>query len=437
LDSRDLCLKHNAPALEYPTAWQRAIAKLFDNPQDKGSRIVLICGALRSGKSTFSRFLINKMLTSNNESNSKPVAFVDIDPVRPERSLPGHIGLFSLKHPVLGASFAGRMAPFLSPNISHFVGCGQQVINTPEYLSAVNDLINLIKSNGFKALHRDLIIVHCPGWYLGSGNEVVAKLISIFQPKDIAFLSDPPSTVINRMEQMAARPACHSAVTPSLPSFQSSRTRPQLSDMAMISYFHWQSLHTQKLNLTPISSWRPYSVSFGEKSRDFKAIVVLGEFPLMYSNMLSKLINGSLVSIVLVDADYQGPEVMLGEGDGLPYLPPSSKGYVELPPPPKSKTVGLGLIRSLDVDRKNMLVLGTWGISQLPSEQLLLVSGGMESPGWAYMEDYEYQTYAKQSGDTDAHVFLAKGSSEYPWMNVRDEIDHSVEVKRDVLSSIP
>jgi hypothetical protein len=189
--------------------------------------------------------------------------------------------------------------------------------------------------------------------------------------------------------------------------------------------------------LTPISSWRPYSVSFQEDRKDFKAIVVLGEVPPMYSNMLSRLVNGGLVSVLLVDVDYQSPEVILGEGDELPYFPPSSQGYFELPDPSKTKAVGLVLIRSIDLETKSMLILGASGISQFPPERLLLVSGGMESPGWAYTEDHEYQKYATRSGDEDAHLFLAKSSSGYPWVHVGDEGYPNAEIKNDISFTIP
>jgi hypothetical protein len=402
--------------MEFPLSWQQVISKLTDLITNGKRRIILVCGAVRSGKSCFFRLLANKVLPIATESDPYPLPLLDLDPRRPELFLPGHIGLSFMQKPLLQAPFTRHSLTSSSSDGTHFVGYERQILSSPHFLAAVSDLFSRVRTEVFTPNSSVPIIVHCPGWYQRRGNDMVIRIIALSRATDIVFLSDPPPAVLDKIRHMTPPPACHQIPSNSVRVFQSPRTREQLSDMSLVSYFHRRPQVPQQLELTPISSWRPHAVSYSEQARDFSGILIMGEIPRMYSRLLSKLLNGTLVSIVLVDEEYISPDVMLGEGDHIPYFDPESRGSPDLPDPSHSRTVGLALIRSIDVEKKLLFVLGASNIAKYPSDRLILVACGMNAPSWAYTEDLEYQVYARQSGDTDAHLYLFPESNEVSWV---------------------
>jgi hypothetical protein len=136
----------------------------------------------------------------------------------------------------------------------------------------------------------------------------------------------------------------------------------------------------------------------------------------MIPNMLTKLLNGTIVSIVHVDKEYILPDIMLGEGDDIPYFVPGPRGFSDLPDPSHSGAVGIGLIRSIDAEQRLFLVVGATDIADYAPDRLILVAGGFDIPNWAYNEDSEYQACARRSGDPNAHSYISQELDESPWV---------------------
>jgi polynucleotide 5'-hydroxyl-kinase GRC3/NOL9 len=419
LDSKDLCSRHNIGILEQPSSWQRLISKLSESASIReSSRIILICGPLRSGKSTFCRFLVNKLITSG--SKSSRVAILDLDSDRPEMSLPGHIGLFLIQEPILQPPFAGISQNSASLLRSHFVGSPNSHDNL-HLVSAARDLLHWTSSADIDSHSGSILIVHCPGWYQGCGNEKVANLITSLQASEIVLLSDPPHQVLEAIERRKPLLQCHTLPVNDFKTFHIQRNRSQINEMTTQAYFHRHRRNPRMLEYTPISSWRPLAVSFQDMRRDFSAILIAGQLPPMYPNMLFRLLNGNLVSVVLADPDLDLPNIALGEGDGIPYFEPSSGAHSILFNSEKPRAVGLALIRSIDLDKKIFLVLCPSTISNLPADRLILICGGMPFPDWAYVEDHEYRNYARCSRDPNAQLYLANESEGHPYTDTRNE----------------
>lgn len=381
--------------------------------------MIAVAGALHSGKSTFSRFFANKILTPPKGADKPLIVFWDLDPNRPEVSLPGHIGLYFLEQPLLQTGFTRRLHKHPWDR-SIYVGTALSGFNETFYLTAIQELFNQLHLESEKQ-YSGVTIIHCPGWYKGFGNTIFAKLLKICHLTDIICLSEIPVVVSEAIQNMDYTPTIHMLNSQGLIPSQSIRTHSELSEMSMLAYFHFQNRAGRKLDLTPISSWRPWVVSYHESSRDFKGVYFMDELPSMRPGVLTQLLNGCLVSAAIIADDHILPEIQLGEGDGIPYFPAAPHGYSDLPHPSKIRTIGLLLIRSIDAENRTLMCLNCSGSSEYPKERVILIAGGMEAPGWAYKEDVEYRQYAKHTADENASSYLVKSQKEYPWVGISAE----------------
>ena len=93
--------------------WDLAIISLFKALKDPNNRNprLLIAGGKGVGKSTFIRYVANRLLTSSsikqeNEVQIPSVLFVDLDPGQAEFTIPGCIAATKVVHPVVGPNFS-------------------------------------------------------------------------------------------------------------------------------------------------------------------------------------------------------------------------------------------------------------------------------------------------------------------------------------------
>jgi polynucleotide 5'-hydroxyl-kinase GRC3/NOL9 len=166
-----------------------------------------------------------------------------------------------------------------------------------------------------------------------------------------------------------------------------------------------------------MSSWRPYKLSYDSKGRDFAGIFVFGEAPATYPNALSTLLNGSIVSIIVVDdeATLEDHHVVEGEADEIPFFAATSHGYSKPLDPGSSKSIGLALIRSIDIEKKELLLLTPANVGDLEAESTVLAFGGVETPGWAYLEENHFRETRSDETQESLHL-LTDESLEWPWV---------------------
>jgi hypothetical protein len=191
--------------------------------------------------------------------------------------------------------------------------------------------------------------------------------------------------------------------------------------MRLLSYFHTMPNSKLKHNPTPISSWRPYRVSYCGQSQDFLGVFIFGESPAMYSNAISTLLNGSLVSLLVIEdgAVLEERKVARGEGDGIPYFTSEPQGYSRPFDPAFSKSVGVALIRSIDIETRTFWLLTPANVGTLPRKNTVLAFGGLDNPGWAYLENAHFQQYAGTANSVDVRHILTDLLSESPWVESR------------------
>ncbi|KAF2664265.1 hypothetical protein BT63DRAFT_105221 [Microthyrium microscopicum] len=380
-----------------------------------GAFSIVVTGQNPLEISTFSRLLTNSLLTLGKSKSQSQVLFLDLDPERSENGWPGHISLSKIQQPVLQPNWTHDAQANDTILRAHPIGVKSNGRSKARYLAGVQDLVRLANKIRI-ANRRDPIqlLIHCPASAQIFGNGLIKNILEIVTDAEVVNISKT---------QLSTIPPTHKVTQlPPLPeniALFSSRSVSQQRDMQLQSYFHTTCRPKSSPCPSPITSWRPYVVSYSEGRCDFAGFHFTPEIPHMYPGMLSNLLNGTLVSIVVADDNmsFAEHEILRGEKDDLPYFAPSNDPIIDAT---MCSSIGIALIRSIDVERKLLLILAPPDMSKIASERIVLVAGLFDVPSWAYREDYHFRKHVAQTGDAEARKHFADTSSGVPWLECSD-----------------
>lgn len=411
--------------------------------QRQGRLRVLVCGPKASGKSTFSRYLLNHVLspapeTENGYTNTDGVAFLDLDPGQPEFTPMGQIYLAHLHssffgppftHPSLDDSRDGRLLR------AHHIGATSPKEDPDHYALATMDLMDQYRSL-LTQYPQCPLIVNYPGWIFGQGLEVATWLVKSLGLSDVVYMSEKgPMEVVEPLSFAAREAQVPMTILPSQPTDFVSRSSAQLRSMQIQSYFHLS--HPAELGNSlwqdaPLSRTRPIAVDYAGPTQGILGIMVMGSQ--ISPSMLREVLEGAIVGVVAVesrraimqvsaasekpsalqaedqegdagqsdmevDSDepkLQGPSVddivIRTPQEDLPYLFVGSGSCTPLDPR-SSNCLGLALIRSVDVSSRKLELSTPIPSSRLrdameQGHDLVLVRGQLDSPNWAISEEY-------------------------------------------------
>jgi polynucleotide 5'-hydroxyl-kinase GRC3/NOL9 len=309
--------RHLRP-LHLEKQWSSAIKML----SQRGGRLkALICGPKASGKSTFSRYLLNHLLspapqTETNYCNTDGVAFLDLDPGQPEFSPMGQVYLAHLRSPVFGP-------PFSHPSLdnsqegtiirAHHIGATSPKEDPDHYVLAAMDLMD--RYHALLATYPQCpLIINYPGWIFGLGLEVATWLVRSLGLSDVVYMSEKgPSEVVVPLGQAAQETMIPLTTLPSQPTDFVSRSSAQLRSMQMQSYFHMTrptELGNPLWLEKPISRTKPFHVHYAGPKQGIKGIMVTGAE--INPHLLHEVLDGAIVAVVAVES----PKAILGQHDG-------------------------------------------------------------------------------------------------------------------------
>ncbi|PKY05964.1 hypothetical protein P168DRAFT_310100 [Aspergillus campestris IBT 28561] len=348
--SADDSLKRHLWPLHLEKQWSAAIKSL----SQRGGRLrTLVCGPKGSGKSTFSRYLLNHLLspapqTETNYCNTDGVAFLDLDPGQPEFSPMGQVSLTHVRTPVF---------------------------DPDHYMISAVDLMD--RYHALLASYPQCpLIINYPGWIFGLGLEVATWLIRTLGLSDVVYMSEKDAILL---PHGPPRPARH----PSLVRDALARTRP-------------------------------FRVRYAGPTAGIRGIMVLGSA--IQPDILHEVLDGSIVSIVALesptpilghsstsssdpDTDTNTPatlETLITRAPttNLPYLF-SGSGSTNPPDPKTTRSLGLALIRSIDPKTQHLELITPIPPRQIQaaltdseSHGIILVRGTLDNPNWALSEEY-------------------------------------------------
>lgn len=133
--------------------------------------IIAICGGKKVGKSSFGRYLVNKILNSYST-----VFYLDTDCGQPEFTPPGIVSLNVLKSPVLGAPHMHQSSPLAC----HFIGNSSPSSDPERYIKCIRNLVEtFIKYlNRKKSSRVSPLIVNMHGWVRGFGFQLLIDILN-------------------------------------------------------------------------------------------------------------------------------------------------------------------------------------------------------------------------------------------------------------------
>ncbi|KAJ3694113.1 hypothetical protein LUZ60_009593 [Juncus effusus] len=322
--------------------------------------VVAICGPKNSGKSTFSRFLLNTLL-----HRYKRVGYLDTDVGQPEFSLPGFISLNiideciqDLANPTLRDSercfFFGDTSSKRDPEA--YLNC---VYNLYDYFCA-NFQRNLPENNNAESIIP--LIINTPGWVKGTGYDILVEILKYISPSVVVklqisaqsknlpggmfWLDGEPGSCINVIEISAAQQDSLSR------SVLVRKDAPVLRDQRLFEYFKRcfskeMNISTNKELAFALASIPPYQVDFSKvKVSHLHFRVPTGET----WHSLNAAIVGLCVS-----------SEMPARPDSYPWC------------------IGLGIVRGIDVSRGLLYVITPIPIQSLQKVDLL-IQGLIEIP---------------------------------------------------------
>lgn len=429
--------------------WQLLASRLLDtNPQTLP--VILVSGVKGSGKSTFTKFLCNYLLSRRFKSCG--VAVLDLDPGQPEYSPPGDISLLHLKtfnlappycHPSLIGGETGKN--LRSHHLGSFTPRGEAVY----YVQAAHDLFDHYNKT-IAHLGCPLVINTC-GWMQGSGLDILMTLVKSFHPSDMILMK--PERAVEACH--ALKKVCdgigarfHPLDSPSAGAL--TKTSADLREMQFCAYFHLSKpeVGLYQWDPRPLNCHHTLNLPYAGPEQTIVGMLVLGD-ELNY-DMLEDAIDGTVLALVAIEnADFfldegamdplsnnilsceylkfpyattptMSPEFATEEiryepksmgkssryrvsrnKHGLPYL---STGTGTNPPLNPSKTCSLGqvLVKAINKESKVVSVVtpvGQQTIRRLRESDihLVLVKGRIGLPGWSYLEDYSEARFAQKS----------------------------------------
>jgi polynucleotide 5'-hydroxyl-kinase GRC3/NOL9 len=431
-----------------PPEWNEVLSmSASENSKHGSASVTMICGPRSSGKSTFSRLLTNRLLTtSSTQETYSPVAFLDLDPGQPEFSPPGQLSLHLLSKPNFGPPFSHPDASASGTKMirAHSIAAVSPSSDPDFYSTCATDLFSYYV-NVLLPKHCPLVI-NTPGWILGTGLELLINLIRIARPTQVIYMSQdgPREAVESLQDAVKSNPVL---TLPSQPREYLPRTSAHLRTMQYMSYFHQDTMISgdRVWNSDPVTSLAPLEVKYTGKAAGILGVMCLGEQPSI--KMVRDTIDGSIVALVVIEdmaailsskgnekmeryikgqsgedssmdidinsdklvkphfteQSYRRPEIhlIIHTPEGIPYLNPANAMSLD---PTYSHTIGLALVRGIDVRQQRLQLLtpispNTIKDINASGKAIILVSGKLDTPGWAYLETL-YKKDADMKEDT-------------------------------------
>jgi polynucleotide 5'-hydroxyl-kinase GRC3/NOL9 len=287
--------------------WKLAIEAL----SYKGAALkALICGPKGTGKSTFSRYLVNYLLSpaplvEDGHNNSDGVAFLDLDPGQPEFSPIGEIYLAHLNtpcfgppfsHPTLEGSQTGRIIR------AHHIGATSSKEDPDHYAIAAMNLMDHYRAL-LSTYPQCPLVINFPGWIFGLGLEIALWLIRSLGLSDVIYMSEKgPHEVIMPLSQAAEEAFIALTTLPSQPVEFTTRSNVQLRAMQMQSYFHMSyppGVHRPFWSEKPLTWCNPILVDYANPRRGILGIMVQGGR--LHPDVLRDILESATIAMVAIE----------------------------------------------------------------------------------------------------------------------------------------
>ncbi|GLD94566.1 hypothetical protein PINS_up003177 [Pythium insidiosum] len=343
---RELVVADPSRAIQISSGWQTV------------QRIV-VCGGKDVGKSTFCRYLVNRLLSLHDV-----VAFLDTDLGQPELTPPGVVSLHALTAPLLGPGFTHMKTPLRA----FFCGGTNPGTDPLYYMRAVRSLLRLYARH---YAHVPLVI-NTDGWVKSMGHDLLCSVIAEAAPQHIQF--DLPSHGAWRVHSVEPWDPAGAATV------QAPRSSKEMRLYRLHSYFLGRSLCSPSVPRQQLQNLHFIT----EKDRLSAAIARA------YAALTPFAVPFDAVDVAFTGASVPPSQLLLSLNCSVvglcvnpQWAPLPERGASVVDGPPRiqldrvhAPCVGLGLVHAVDATRRCLFVQ-----SPLPLELLrhvnLLVRGNI------------------------------------------------------------
>jgi polynucleotide 5'-hydroxyl-kinase GRC3/NOL9 len=407
---------------------------------DRSAPILAIMkGQKRSGKSTFGRELVNRLL-----SRYETVAYLDCDLGQSEFSPGGSVGLYVVKSPLLGMFDVpcSSKNPYLTqsmssgpswthpiiPARSHFIGSLNPRLQSEHYIECIASLLehyryemqypfDLSNKSSEKISEVVPLVINTQGWVKGLGADLLGQIETLVQATHTFIFAsneyENGDDNDNRQfagEDYDAVPEHHimggfgrvMQLQAAPPSGLFSRFSPADSrTLATISYLHARLSREAPVVWDfsePLVGMLPWEVSLQDA---IKRIHLTGEgSDSIVEDDLGVALNGSLVGLLAYTGDVpEGERYEMGE---------------PLPSSQNTTCVGLGLIRAVAPGDHSIQLLTPVAAEQFSSVNAL-VRGDLELPLCGSLDWRNSSVRVNEGG------LLGVAWSEVPFLGIKPE----------------
>lgn len=394
-----------------PESWTIALNAAETPPPSEDPiplSVYVVKGPKKSGKSTFARTLLNRLL-----AKFQRVAYLECDVGQSEFTPGGLVALNVIENPVFGPPFTHPSLPYKA----HYVGATSPRCSPAHYLAAVQALLETYKIEVQTSMPDDEsidtrvadvtpLVVNTMGWTKGLGADLNAKIeelaepthvFEIIGPEEKGWPTAPPAydTLYNQSAPSKAFQYTLEAISPNLTNTHFNAVDQR--NLNILSYFHaifpsiasasfpsasallhqmtanrWETSH-------PLCARYPYEVDW---SRAFHQVILIGAgYEDVIPSEISNVLNGAIVGLVECEPGTEDP--MYPDPSGAREFPYAQARH---PPLPSTSTChGLALIRAISPSSPHMHIL-----TPVPPAMLarcrMIVKGELELPIWGMLD---------------------------------------------------
>lgn len=372
--------------------------------------IYFIIGKKNSGKSTFSKLLLNCL-----SLNAGSCTYLDLDPGQSEFSNPYTLSITDVHDPFFGINLPTSSNKPNDSRISLYYGFSSPQQQSEQYIRIVKKLFSIYEN----LQNKSHLIVNTPGWIKGFGKELLMEITELIHPDHLIYLTgtEDDEDDVNNTDLVDKLSYNHFSELPGI--YKTSKySAAQLRMFNKLCYFHQlkdlkYNFHTHILDLPPLKLSYLTGSSFAG-SVGVSAVTVLNYdvgFNLAPDD-IPIMLEASIVGFYLIENFDSFEPFLYSRSSTYPQILNSS-AYCRFNDYGDSmRFMGLGMVHSINVQEKFFNVyLPTNNQNQIKqglsgSQKLLIVKGEGEIPSCEMLNPELISGY-RTSGETQEMPYVS------------------------------
>ncbi|KAG1693702.1 hypothetical protein DVH05_023103 [Phytophthora capsici] len=361
----ELVVVDSFKTLSFTDHWQATADRLQSSlSENAASQKIVVCGGKGVGKSTFCRFLVNRLL-----AKFGTVAFLDTDLGQSELTPSGLVALHALTTPLLGPGFSHMKNPIRS----FFCGNANPGNDPLYYMKAVKSLLRLYQVKWGAKDSNVPLVINTDGWIKSMGHDLLCNVIQETNPDHVVQLV---AATKNKQFDVPTEGKWRLHAVP--PWDPVGVTQPPRSSKELRTYrFHSYFLSRSRCVL-PRAQLQNLQV-LSEKNR------LDGNIYRAYAQLTPFTVSFDHVDVSFAGASVAPSQLLFSLNAcvvGLcinPQYKPREEDETEGPPrivlqPVHAPCLGVGIVRALDAERRQLFILSPLPLSVLKRVNLLVRS---------------------------------------------------------------